>query len=142
MTLAEVFAFLAFVVSLLLTIVWTTPFLIFIIDVSTQIVKRRKALQSADFYGILNGRKGAVLQVQRSCFPPDVKSGGSSFFVVLRMVRLYTHENPKEEIQYGYFKYSLFRTEPFGYSHHRCHQCDMDDLKRRLSGQTASKALF
>ena len=121
---------------------WTTPFLIFIIDVSTQIVKHRKALQSADFYGILNGRKGAVLQVQRSCFPPDVKSGGSSFFVVLRMVRLYTHENPKEEIQYGYFKYSLFRSEPFGYSHHRCHQCDVDDLKGRLSGQTSSKALF
>ena len=40
MTLAEVFALLAFIVSLLLTIVWTTPFLIFIIDVSTQIVKR------------------------------------------------------------------------------------------------------
>ena len=79
MTLAEVFAFLAFVISLLLTIVWTTPFLAFIINVSTQIVKHRKALQSADFYGILNGRKGAVLQVQRSCFPPDVKSGGSSF---------------------------------------------------------------
>ena len=39
MTLAEVFALLAFIVSLLLTIVWTTPFLIFIIDVSTQIVK-------------------------------------------------------------------------------------------------------
>ena len=41
MTLAEVFALLAFIVSLLLTIVWTTPFLIFIIDVSTQIVKHR-----------------------------------------------------------------------------------------------------
>ena len=79
MTLAEVFALLAFIVSLLLTIMWTTPFLIFIIDVSTQIVKHRKALQSADFYGILICRKGAVLQVQRSCFPPDVKSGGSSF---------------------------------------------------------------
>ena len=40
MTLAEVFALLAFIVSLLLTIVWTTPFLIFIIDVGTRIVKR------------------------------------------------------------------------------------------------------
>ena len=40
MTLAEVFALLAFIVSLLLTIMWTTPFLIFIIDVSTRIVKR------------------------------------------------------------------------------------------------------
>ena len=79
MTLAEVFALLAFVVSLLLTIVWTTPFLILIIDVSTRIVKHRKALLSVGFYGILSGRKGAVLQVQRSCFPPDVKSGGSSF---------------------------------------------------------------
>ena len=79
MTLAEVFAFLAFVVSLLLTIVWTTPFLVFIINVSTQIVKHRKALLSVGFCGILIGRKGAVLQVQRSCFPPDVKSGGSSF---------------------------------------------------------------
>ena len=120
----------------------TAPFLISIIDVGTRIVKHRKALQSADFYGILNGRKGAVLQVQRSCFPPDVKSGGSSFFVVLRMVRLYTHENPKEEIQYGYFKYSLFRAEPFGYSRHRRHQCDVDDFTGCLSGQTASKALF
>ena len=79
MTLAEVFALLAFIVSLLLTIMWTTPFLIFIIDVSTQIVKHRKALLSVGFYGILICRKGAVLQVQRSCFPPDVKSGGSSF---------------------------------------------------------------
>ena len=58
----------------------------------------------------------------------------SNFFVILLTVRLYTHENPKEEIQYGYFKYSLFRTEPFGYSRHRCHQCDMDDLKGCLSG--------
>ena len=40
MTLAEVFALLAFIVSLLLTIMWTTPFIIFIIDVSTRIVKR------------------------------------------------------------------------------------------------------
>ena len=139
MTLAEVFAFLAFVVSLLLTIVWTTPFLVFIINVSTQIVKHRKALQSGDFYGILNGRKGAVLQVQRSCFPPRChcschRQEEVQFFVILLTVRLYTHENPKEEIQYGYFKYSLFRTEPFGYSRHRCHQCDMDDLKGCLSG--------
>ena len=89
MTLAEVFAFLAFVISLLLTIVWTTPFLVFIINVSTQIVKHRKALQSADFYGILIGRKGAVLQVQRSCFPSwghrcVVPLEEVQFFVALR----------------------------------------------------------
>ena len=65
MTLAEVFALLAFIVSLLLTIMWTTPFLIFIIDVSTQIVKRAllsyaasRKISSADhkadaFYRIL-----------------------------------------------------------------------------------------
>ena len=89
MTLAEVFALLAFIVSLLLTIVWTTPFLIFIIDVSTRIVKHRKALQSVDFYGILIGRKGAVLQVQRSCFPSwghrcVVPLEEVQFFVALR----------------------------------------------------------
>ena len=89
MTLAEVFAFLAFVVSLLLTIVWTTPFLVFIINVSTQIVKHRKALLSVGFYGILNGRKGAVLQVQRSCFPSwghrcVVPLEEVQFFVALR----------------------------------------------------------
>ena len=104
-------------------------------------------LQSGDFYGILIGRKGAVLQVQRSCFPPRChcschRQEEVQFFVILLTVRLYTHENSKEEIQYGYFKYSLFRTEPFGYSRHRCHQCDVDDLKGCLSGQTSGKTLF
>ena len=123
------------------------PFLISIIDVSTRIVKHRKALQSGDFYGILNGRKGAVLQVQRSCFPPRChcschRQEEVQFFVILLTVRLYTHENPKEEIQYGYFKYSLFRTEPFGYSRHRRHQCDVDDFEGCLSGQASGKTLF
>ena len=125
----------------------TAPFLISIIDVSTRIVKHRKALLSVGFCGILVCRKGAVLQVQRSCFPPRChcschRQEEVQFFVILLTVRLYTHENSKEEIQYGYFKYSLFRTEPFGYSRHRCHQCDVDDLKGCLSGQTSGKTLF
>ena len=104
-------------------------------------------LQSVDFYGILICRKGAVLQVQRSCFPPRChcschRQEEVQFFVILLTVRLYTHENPKEEIQYGYFKYSLFRTEPFGYSRHRRHQCDVDDFEGCLSGQTSGKTLF
>ena len=48
----------------------------------------------------------------------------------------------KEEIHYGYFEYCFFRTEPSGYSHHRCYQCDMDDLEGCLSRQTSGKALF
>ena len=67
----------------------TAPFRIFIIDVSTRIVKHRKALQSVDFYGILICRKGAVLQVQRSCFPSwghrrVVPLEEVQFFVALR----------------------------------------------------------
>ena len=67
----------------------TAPFHIFIIDVSTRIVKHRKALQSVDFYGILICRKGAVLQVQRSCFPSwghrcVVPLEEVQFFVALR----------------------------------------------------------
>ena len=67
----------------------TAPFRIFIIDVSTRIVKHQKALQSVDFYGILIGRKGAVLQVQRSCFPSwghrcVVPLEEVQFFVALR----------------------------------------------------------
>ena len=89
MTLAEVFALLAFIVSLLLTIVRTAPFLISIIDVSTRIVKHRKALLSVGFCGILVCRKGAVLQVQRSCFPSwghrcVVPLEEVQFFVALR----------------------------------------------------------
>ena len=147
MTLAEVFAFLAFVISLLLTIVWTTPFLVFIINVNTQIVKHRKALQSADFYGILIGRKGAVLQVQRSCFPPRChcschRQEEVQFFVILLTVRLFLHEILEGGFHHGSFKYCFFRTEPFGYSHHRCHQCDMDDFEGCLPGQTSGKTLF
>ena len=36
----------------------------------------------------------------------------------------------------------FFRTEPFGYSRHRRHQCDVDDFEGRLSGQTSGKTLF
>ena len=77
MTLAEVFALLAFIVSLLLTIVWTTPFLIFIIDVSTRIVKHRKALLSVGFCGILVCRKGAVSSNAGGYAPPGF---ATSFF--------------------------------------------------------------
>ena len=147
MTLAEIFALLAFVVSLLLTIVWTTPFLVFIINVSTRIVKRRKALQSADFYGILIGRKGAVLQVQRSCFPPRChcschRQEEVQFFVILLTVRLFLHEILEGGFHHGSFKYCFFRTEPFGYSRHRRHQCDVDDFEGCLPGQTSGKTLF
>ena len=80
----------------------TAPFLIFIIDVSTQIVKHRKALLSVGFYGILNGRKGAVLQVQRSCFPPRChcschRQEEVQFFVILLTVRMFLHENLRED---------------------------------------------
>ena len=79
----------------------TAPFLIFIIDVSTRIVKRRKALQSVDFYGILICRKDAVLQVQRSCFPPSYhivpRQEEVQFFVILLMVRMLHIRYLKEE---------------------------------------------
>ena len=79
----------------------TAPFLIFIIDVSTRIVKRRKTLQSVDFYGILICRKGAVLQVQRSCFPPSYhivpRQEEVQFFVILLTVRMFLHENLRED---------------------------------------------
>ena len=79
----------------------TAPFLIFIIDVSTRIVKHRKALQSVDFYGILIGKKGAVLQVQRSCFPPSYhivpRQEEVQFFVILLMVRMLHIRYLKEE---------------------------------------------
>ena len=147
MTLAEVFALLAFIVSLLLTIVWTTPFLIFIIDVSTRIVKHRKALLCVGFCGILVCRKGAVLQVQRSCFPPRChcschRQEEVQFFVILLTVRLFLHEILEGGFHHGSFRYCFFRTEPFGYSRHRRHQCDVDDLKGCLSGQTSGKTLF
>ena len=125
----------------------TAPFLIFIIDVSTRIVKHRKALQSVGFYGILIGRKGAVLQVQRSCFPSwghrcVVPLEEVQFFVILLTVRLFLHEILEGGFHHGNFKYCFFRTEPFGYSRHRRHQCDVDDLKGCLSGQTSGKTLF
>ena len=80
----------------------TAPFRIFIIDVSTRIVKHQKALQSVDFYGILIGRKGAVLQVQRSCFPSwghrcVVPLEEVQFFVILLTVRMFLHENLRED---------------------------------------------
>ena len=124
----------------------TAPFLIFIIDVSTRIVKHRKALLSVGFCGILVCRKGAVLQVQRSCFPPSYhivpRQEEVQFFVILLTVRLFLHEILEGGFHHGNFKYCFFRTEPFGYSRHRCHQCDVDDFEGCLSGQTSGKTLF
>ena len=104
-------------------------------------------LQSVDFYGILIGRKGAVLQVQRSCFPPRChcschRQEEVQFFVILLTVRLFLHEILEGGFHHGNFKYCFFRTEPFGYSRHRRHQCDVDDFEGRLSGQTSGKTLF
>ena len=125
----------------------TAPFLIFIIDVSTRIVKHRKALLSVGFCGILVCRKGAVLQVQRSCFPSwghrrVVPLEEVQFFVILLTVRLFLHEILEGGFHHGSFRYCFFRTEPFGYSRHRCHQCDMDDFEGRLSGQASGKTRF
>ena len=103
-------------------------------------------LQSVDFYGILIGKKGAVLQVQRSCFPPSYhivpRQEEVQFFVILLTVRLFLHEILEGGFHHGNFKYCFFRTEPFGYSRHRCHQCDMDDFEGRLSGQASGKTRF
>ena len=66
----------------------------------------------------------------------------SNFFVILLTVRLFLHEILEGGFHHGSFKYCFFRTEPFGYSRHRCHQCDMDDFEGCLSGQTSGKTLF
>ena len=64
------------------------------------------------------------------------------FFVILLTVRLFLHEILEGGFHHGNFKYCFFRTEPSGYSHHRCHQCDMDDFEGCLSEQASGKALF
>ena len=70
-------------------------------------------------------------------------SGGSSIFCHPPDGFECTHTRfLKEEFHHGYFEYCFFRTEPFGYSHHRCHQCDMDDFEGCLSEQASGKALF
>ena len=102
---------------------------------------------SVQFYGILIGKKGAVLQVQRSGFPSwghrcIVPLEEVQFFVILLTVRLFLHEILEGGFHHGNFKYCFFRTEPFGYSRHRRHQCDVDDFEGRLSGQTSGKTLF
>lgn len=76
MTLAEVFALLAFIVSLLLTIVWTTPFLIFIIDVSTQIVKRALLFYAAS-------RKISSADHKATCIFPDTGGSPDAFCRIL-----------------------------------------------------------
>ena len=56
---------------------------------------------SVQFYGILIGKKGAVLQVQRSCFPPSYhivpRQEEVQFFVILLTVRMFLHENLRED---------------------------------------------
>ena len=76
MTLAEVFALLAFIVSLLLTIVWTTPFLIFIIDVGTQIVKRAPLFYAAS-------RKISSADHKAACIFPDTDGSPDAFCRIL-----------------------------------------------------------
>ena len=69
-------------------------------------------------------------------------SGGSPIFVILLTVRLFLHEILEGGFHHGSFRYCFFRTEPFGYSRHRRHQCDVDDFEGCLSGQTSGKTLF
>ena len=76
MTLAEVFALLAFIVSLLLTIMWTTPFLIFIIDVSTRIVKRAPLSYAAS-------RKISSADHKAVCIFPDTDGSPDAFCRIL-----------------------------------------------------------
>ena len=121
---------------------WTIPG-----EKRTALPGKVELLQSVDFYGILTCRKGAVLQVQRSCFPPRChcschRQEEVQFFVILLTVRLFLHEILEGGFHHGNFKYCFFRTEPFGYSRHRRHQCDVDDFEGRLSGQTSGKTLF
>ena len=76
MTLAEVFALLAFIVSLLLTIVWTTPFLISIIDVSTRIVKRALLSYAAS-------PKISSADHKAACIFPDTDGSPDAFCRIL-----------------------------------------------------------
>ena len=69
-------------------------------------------------------------------------SGGSSIFCHPPDGSNVTHPLLEGGVHYGYSEYCFFRTEPFGYSRHRRHQCDVDDLKGCLSGQTSGKTLF
>ena len=97
----------------------------------------RAALLFVGFYGILLAERRcpasaavmlppwhhipcAVRRKSNFCHPPD------------GLNHLYM-KDLKEEIHHGYFEYCFFCTEPFGHSHHRCHQCDMDDLEGCLS---------
>ena len=69
-------------------------------------------------------------------------SGGSPIFCHPPDGSIVLHEILEGGFHHGSFKYCFFRTEPFGYSRHRRHQCDVDDLKGCLSGQTSGKTLF
>ena len=76
MTLAEVFALLAFIVSLLLTIMWTTPFLISIIDVGTRIVKRAPLSYAAS-------PKISSADQNAACIFPDTDGSPDAFCRIL-----------------------------------------------------------
>ena len=69
-------------------------------------------------------------------------SGGSSIFCHPPDGSNVTHPLLEGGVHYGYSEYCFFRTEPFGYSRHRCHQCDMDDFEGRLSEQASGKTRF
>ena len=133
------------------------PFLIFIIDSRTWIVKHkniailasqillpapradmhRAALLFVGFYGILLAERrcpasAAVMLPPRHHIPCAVRRKSNFCHPPDGLNHLYM-KDLKEEIHHGYFEYCFFRTEPSGYSHHRCHQCDMDDLEGCLS---------
>ena len=105
----------------------------------------RAALLFVGFYGILLAERrcpasaAVMLPPSRHIVPRQEEV---QFFVILLTVRLFLHEILEGGFHHGSFKYCFFRTEPFGYSHHRCHQCDMDDFEGCLPGQTSGKTLF
>ena len=56
----------------------------------------RAALLFVGFYGILLAERRCPASAA-VMLPPDVKSGGSSISVVLRTVRMFLHENLRED---------------------------------------------
>ena len=56
----------------------------------------RAALLFVSFYGILLAERRCPASAA-VMLPPDVKSGGSSISVVLRTVRMFLHENLRED---------------------------------------------
>ena len=106
----------------------------------------RAALLFVGFYGILLAERrcpaSAAVMLPFLGSPMCRTLRGSSIFCHPPDGSNVTHPLLEGGVHYGYSEYCFFRTEPFGYSRHRCHQCDMDDLEGCLSGQTSGKALF